>query len=118
MATVKITNRIKPCRCGCVGSDPWHAPSFERALRNLSHIPTDHAALLAQSKDRRFNVVIATATAKFPSGDVEVQHIRLYSHGLSSDMGWAREGVWTVGPLTRHEATVAYLAGTTDDYLD
>jgi len=29
---VEITNRTKPCNCGCKGRDPWHATSYQRVI--------------------------------------------------------------------------------------
>ena len=30
-----ITRRLDVCRCGCEGSDSWHARKYERALSNI-----------------------------------------------------------------------------------
>lgn len=33
-STKKITQRIKPCTCGCEGRDSWHAATVKRAVTN------------------------------------------------------------------------------------
>lgn len=31
-----IINRIKPCNCGCGGSDPWHQSTYHRIVTRWS----------------------------------------------------------------------------------
>lgn len=32
--TTKITLRYEPCNCGCKGTDPWHARTVKRVVRD------------------------------------------------------------------------------------
>jgi hypothetical protein len=58
-----ITARYEPCRCGCKGTDPWHASRFVRVLTNVeTHEPKE-----VQTRTGK-RVVDQTATAKFPWG--------------------------------------------------
>jgi hypothetical protein len=64
---MKITNRMKPCTCGCRGSDSQHRASFDRVVADVvaeSGI-TDTAL-------RRGHAYAKTGTARLPWGVVRV----------------------------------------------
>lgn len=64
-----ITNRIKPCNCGCKGTDPWHARRFTRVLKNVREIePTEMLTTVSLET----YTVVALAEAKLPWGVAQV----------------------------------------------
>jgi hypothetical protein len=90
-AKVAITNRIKPCACGCTGRDPWHAPSFERVVENVTE-ESGTCLVTAYSEPQTYRQV---GWAKFPwSNDpVKVVRVVLAGNGREHNLGWhiARE---------------------------
>lgn len=38
MKAEQIIARLKPCNCGCHGSDPWHKPTYRRVVRDIEQV--------------------------------------------------------------------------------
>ena len=67
----RIDIRTEPCRCGCLGSDPWHRASFDRKVRNV--VVLEEPRVFASG----YMAELATAEAKFPWG-IERVHAYIY----------------------------------------
>ena len=63
--TVRIESRLGACRCGCGGTDPWHARFFRRALRDVT---ADSGAIKGVEYGAGTLAYDATATVRFPWG--------------------------------------------------
>lgn len=64
---VKIINRLSPCKCGCKGSDPQHAATFLRVLRNVKNeAGTTKTAFGSHTE------YVKSATVRLPWGVVRV----------------------------------------------
>jgi len=60
-------HRLKPCGCGCKGTDPWHAAVFHRVIRDITEIPFE-----VNQTDRYSDVVTAKGRVTVPWGTVVV----------------------------------------------
>ena len=87
LADQKITLRLSPCRCGCGGSDPWHAASLRRTIYDVTAEPArvklKGSGLSAPQFCRRFG------TVKLPWGSAVVGERGDYaSDGRWLHFGW------------------------------
>lgn len=87
----KISNRIKPCNCGCQGRDPWHARSFTRIITI-----TSEAEEVEYSRDGCTWLVVARGTARFPWGveTVSLRAVRNDANGKQVNYGWKRDAAY------------------------
>jgi len=68
-----IVYRTKPCRCGCKGSDSWHARSFIRTVREIRP-----ASGKAETCNGAVDVVYE-GVARFPWGAARVVRFNVVS---------------------------------------
>lgn len=47
--TELIINKLKPCNCGCQGSDPWHKATYRRTVTKIDAL-TGHVQLPFSTK--------------------------------------------------------------------
>lgn len=82
-----IRQRGEPCRCGCRGTDSWHALHLARVVRDIV-FSTDPQPVGEYAP-------IATGTYRHPSGEVRecVLFAFRLSDGRENVCGWRREGV-------------------------
>ena len=91
--TERVLMRISPCGCGCRGTDPWHAKSFDRVIRNERVLSLEESPFLPMVANDFEHRVAALAEIKAPSGVVKVERteLRRISTGRISPTGWARD---------------------------
>ena len=64
---VRITKRINPCTCGCLGADSWHKREFVRTVRHITP-----EAGTASCQDIGRVAFDASGRARFPFGERDV----------------------------------------------
>jgi len=78
--TVKLTNRMSPCRCGCNGTDPWHQATYERVLRNVQPAT---GTVMVKGHPASWDIR-GTAEVKLPWGIARAVLVQVLGH----DLGW------------------------------
>lgn len=100
--TVTIMSRSEPCKCGCQGSDPWHARSFKRVVRDIA------PANMAPNTTRyTWGVMecLRVGKATFPWGEETVYEVCLRLTNAKGRPEWVRRQYASVGyPLPPEEA--------------
>jgi len=85
---VKITQRMNPCMCGCRGTDPQHAATVKRVIR-------DYAAfdLVLSLKTR--SAVVARGTYAHPEGVRVCYLVKIVIDGELRGQGhWYASRAW------------------------
>lgn len=90
-----ITNRIKPCNCGCKGQDSQHAAHFVRTVSNIKHLD---GVETRSTRAYGTSEVIATGEIKLNGNTVPVAFVvsdlRSFGEGCAAygwrSFGWCR----------------------------
>jgi hypothetical protein len=87
----KITMRLRPCGCGCKGSDSWHAATFTRTVRDVEIL--ERPILKWGDPDTVACHAVAKGTIKTPWGEEEVHLWAIYANGLQKIHDWCRASI-------------------------
>ena len=86
----RVTMRVTSCRCGCKGSDSWHARTMLRSVRDVQQLETP---VVRRQHDGMRAITVATATIQTPWG-MEAVSLHAWSRGsrVTYD-GWYRSSL-------------------------
>ena len=88
----KVTMRLEPCRCGCNGTDSWHAATFKRVVRNVEIL--EWPILQWAEGENLASYAVAKATIRTPWGEEEVHlHAWVRPTGSYSISYWYRASI-------------------------
>lgn len=92
-----ISQRLRPCGCGCQGRDPWHAKVMTRKVRNLRVLD---APVKARGGDFSLGIVEVAAVGEYkhPAGTMLCGlMVRRLSDGRLAALFWVRlDSHWQV----------------------
>lgn len=85
----EILMRVRPCNCGCKGTDPWHRSKFKRKIYDIK----THESPVQISDSDFFE--LKTGTARFPWGVEQVVFLGVKSTDGARmvELGWHKSGL-------------------------
>ena len=81
--TVKVINRIDPCKCGCKGQDSQHLRSYDRKIHGMTY--TDYPTRV-KAYDNALMTIDARAYVTMPWSDMRVAVVRVWLNRVA--LGW------------------------------